>query len=280
MRALVIGHRGFVGRHLCSMLRAADYEVVGIEDFDSFAKSTDWIVGSVNGKEHSDIFDVIVHLGANIINVNDRMSRGMRSFDDITLDYRVCSWVEEHRPRKCFIAMSSCAIDYPDDPYCIIKRTLEAYAHTLFKKGVPVVILRPYGGYGPDQSAEYPYRAIWERALRREDPLTVWGSGQVRDLIWIDDLCAGIMAAIDRFPRGGIYTLGTGVPTSFVELAQKIADAVGYCPTIKCDTSKPSSGMYRVASVRGQPDYGWEPMVSVDEGIQKTLEYFHAAERI
>ena len=104
--------------------------------------------------------------------------------------------------------------------------------------------------------------------------------GQMRDFVWIDDFCEGIMAAIDRFPHGGTYTLGTGIGTSFVDLAQMIASAVGYTPQIVCDESKASSTLVRVAQQRGQPDYGWMPKTSLAKGIAKSIAYFKAQGRL
>lgn len=280
MKALVTGYKGFVGRHLWPMLEAAGYDIVGTEHFVT------WMQHDFSMLQDAGIFDVVVHLGANIVNVDERMHMGMRAYDDMLLDHVVCSWLERHPPKKCFVVMSSCAVDYPQDPYCIVKRNLEAFATTLYDKGVPVVILRPFSGYGPDQSPEYPFRAIFERALRREDPLTVWGGSQVRDWLWVDDLCAGIMAAIDSFPRGGTYELGTAVGTSLLELTVKIAAAVGYHPALNCDSSKPSSSPRRVARRCGVGSYVletpplWMPGTDLDSGIRRSVDYYRSVGRL
>jgi nucleoside-diphosphate-sugar epimerase len=108
----------------------------------------------------------------------------------------------------------------------------------------------------------------------------VWGKNQLRDFVWIDDFCEGIMAAIERFPRGGAYTLGTGIGTSFVQLAEMIADAVGYTPFIGCDETKATSTLVRVAKQCGQPEYGWMPKVALAEGIARSIEYFKAQGRL
>jgi nucleoside-diphosphate-sugar epimerase len=275
MRALVVGNEGFVGRHLCPMLLQAGYALFGTENFSSFVKED--IFASP--------FDVIVHLGANIVNVQDRMTMGMKAYNDILLDKRVCEYVERNPPTKAFVVMSSCAVDYPDDPYCIVKRTLEAFALTLYKQDIPVVILRPFSGYGPDQSEQYPFRAIFERAIRREDPLTVWGSGQqIRDWLHIDDLCSGIMAAIDAFPRGVPIELGTGVGTNLCELAEMVAEAVGYTPMIVPNTSKASSSDCRVAAANDFSaiwNYAcWAPATSLRYGIAKAVAYYRGMGRI
>jgi nucleoside-diphosphate-sugar epimerase len=288
MRALVVGYRGFVGRHLVPMLAAKGYEVFGSEDFKHSLACEEWeaVANSQDQFTMDNEFDVIVHLGANIVNVNDRMTLGMKAYDDIALDKLVCTFVERYPPTKVFVAMSSCAVDYPDDPYCIVKRTLEAFAGTLHKRGVPVVILRPFSGYGPDQSEEYPFRAIFERALRHEDPLTVWGDGQqVRDWLHIDDLCAGIMTALDdRFPRGVPTELGTGVGTNLCELAEMIAENLGYHPVVLPDAAKASSSTFRVASksalFRLFTLSGWVARIDLYAGIRGAIDSFKAEGRL
>ena len=79
LRALVTGHEGFVGRHLVPMLKAAGYVVTGTEHFDHFLMDY-----------HSRLkYDVVVHLGANIVNIDDRMKMGMKAYADILLDQAV-----------------------------------------------------------------------------------------------------------------------------------------------------------------------------------------------
>lgn len=272
MKALVIGYMGFVGRHLVPMLSRAGYDVYGTEQFEHF-------VLDYRSKIH---YDVIVHLGANIVNVHDRMRMGMKAYDDILLDKMVCEYVENHPPSKAFIVMSSCAVDFASDPYCIVKRTLEGFASTLLSKGIPVRVLRPFSGYGSDQSVEYPYRALWERALAREDPLTVWGGDQIRDWVWIDDLCSAILMAISsKFDV--LCEVGTGIGTSLRDLARLIAEAAGYEPEINCDYSRATSSGRRIAGANGittAQALGWTPEISIRAGIAKTAQFFRESKRL
>ena len=261
MRALVTGHEGFVGRHLVPRLVQAGYEVHGTENLDEFLRSP-----SASHK-----WDIVVHLAANIVNVHDRGKIGMRAFDDIELDLKMFKWVESNPPAKVFVAMSSCALDFPEDPYCIVKTTLESFAQCLHKQSVPVVILRPFSGYGGDQSLEYPFPAILGRARRREDPLVVWGGNQVRDWVHIEDLTAAIVHGLDHFPRGVPVQIGTGVGTDFFTLAKMMADAVGYSPRISGDTTKQASSPRRVADTTLAQKFGWRASISLQQGIEMAL---------
>jgi nucleoside-diphosphate-sugar epimerase len=261
MRALVTGNDGFVGRHLIPKLTNAGYEVYGTEDLEGFLRSP---LAAAK-------WDVVVHLAANIINVNDRGKIGMKAFEDTELDAQMFRWVERNPPAKAMIVMSSCALDFPDDPYCMVKIMLESFAQCLHKQGVPLVILRPFSGYGGDQSFEYPFRAILGRARRREDPLVVWGGSQVRDWVHIEDLTDAIVHGIDHFPKGVPVQIGTGIGTDFFTLAKIIADAVGYKPQISGDTTKQSSSPRRVADPALAQAYGWQASISLEQGIRKAL---------
>lgn len=279
VRALVTGSAGFVGRQLCPKLGVAGYSVAHI---DPIRHGCGYSPLSATVREFIDVvprmtYDVVVHLAANIVNIEDRMNGGMNMFDDIQLDLAMCRWLEANPPTKCAVLMSSCAVDFPEDPYCIVKRNLEAMAATLHKKGVPVIVLRPFSGYGEDQSEEYPFRAILERALRHEDPLTVWGGYQVRDWLHIDDLTDAILFAIENVPpSSNPIEVGTMLGTSLIELAARIAEEVGYAPHVRGDRSKPSSSARRVAGENGVPlamqMWGWEPKITLAEGIKRAVE--------
>ena len=224
-------------------------------------------------------FDVVVHLAANIVNVDARMHGGMEMYNDLELDLAMCRWLEKNPPKQCALLMSSCAIDYPDDPYCIVKRNLESFAKTLHKKGVPVIVLRPFSGYGADQSLEYPFPAILDRVRRREDPLTVWGGSQIRDWIHIDDLTDAMLFAIRELPRNpNPVEVGTKVGTSLKELAARMAEASGYSPQIISDESKASSSSRRVAGENGTPllqQWGWNPKITLEDAIGRAFERVH-----
>lgn len=280
MKALVTGSAGFVGRHLVPKLEAGGYEVVRCDIVDKYRGGGTLLRHDCSDSLEQSMWgeiDISVHLAANIVNIEDRMNMGMKAYEDIELDLAMCRWLEANPPTKCAVVMSSCAVDFPEDPYCIVKRNLEAMAATLHKKGVPVIVLRPFSGYGEDQSEQYPFRAILERALRHEDPLTVWGGYQVRDWLHIDDLTDAIMFAIENVPPSPHpIEVGTMVGTSLIELAARIAEEVGYSPYVRGDRSKPSSSARRVAGENGVPlamqMWGWQPKITLAEGIKRAVE--------
>ncbi len=101
---------------------------------------------------------------ARILSTWMRARAGVKVYEDLALDYEVCAYIADNPPNQCFVAMSSCATDFPDDCYGWIKLTLEKFCDRLHQQKVPVVILRPYSGYGHDQKLSYPFPAILGRA--------------------------------------------------------------------------------------------------------------------
>jgi nucleoside-diphosphate-sugar epimerase len=220
-------------------------------------------------------FDVIFHLAASLTkhSIDERHKMGMSAFSDTQLDYEVASWIERCRPRERVVWMSSSATDAKDtENYAFVKYVSERFGRHLGKH-VPIALLKPYGGYGPRQSLNYPVPAIIDRALRHEDPLHVWGNKfTTRDWIFVDDLVeAMLMAADGGFPNAGAIPIGTGIPTTFAALASQIAHQVGYAPEIVADCSKPVGSGHRVAVTGIAEAYGFKAKVTLEEGIARCI---------
>ncbi|KKK48767.1 hypothetical protein LCGC14_3141810, partial [marine sediment metagenome] len=270
MRALVTGSDGFLGRHIVPRLELIGYKVVPVP---ARLEECLGIIGST-----MDPFDVVIHLAANIQNIDARMKMGVRAYHDIHLDFLMAEYVQSRPPTQCYIYPSSCAIDSPEDPYAWVKRTGEEFCKALRKnKDLNVLTLRPFSGYGVDQTDQYPFRAILSRALNEENPLTVWGTGsQVRDFIHVDDLADAFIWLINE----GIYSsrpieIGTGVGTNMLDLAKMIANAVGYSPEIKPMVEKAQASWKRVAGCNPEAtdirQLGWKCQTSLYEGVQTAV---------
>ena len=116
--------------------------------------------------------------------------------------------------------------------------------------------------------------AIALRAAAKYDPLFVWGTGeQCRDFVHIDDCIDCIELAIEQIEDGTAVNIGSGVPTSFLDLAALMADIVGYKPRIEGRSGKPTG----VANRYCNPDFakdllGFYPSVSLRDGMERVIE--------
>lgn len=290
MRALVTGSAGFVGRHTVAELVRRGYDVIGVD--------------LKFGQDAHDIFregmlhyDLVVHAAASAPHRAAIDTEPQHMARNLALDAMLFDWaVRTGQGRVIYLSSSAAypidlqddhatAVDLteadirwdgrrnvgnPDAVYGWTKLTGERLAAEARKAGLPVTVVRPFSGYGEDQADLFPFRAIIERARRREDPFVIWGDGnQVRDWIHIDDVVAGMLAVAESGMEEPV-NLCTGIGWSMAELAHMACNVVGYLPKFEYLTDKPAGVAYRV----GDPTRFfriYRPRVSLDQGVARAL---------
>jgi len=160
----------------------------------------------------------------------------------------------------------------PDQSYGWAKLTGEYLARLAVEThGLRVITYRPFSGYGEDQDLCYPFPNIINRALNREDPFVVWGSGeQLRDFIHIDDIVGAVLQTFRFLPSGATVNLGSGTGITFRELAHLACAEVGYSPEIVNDASKPEGVFARVADPSFLHKY-YVPGISISTGVARAV---------
>ena len=236
--------------------------------------------------------DLVVHCAATIPPIDQRMASDLVVAQDFSIDSEMFQWAERVRPGKIIYFSSSAAYGVelqmfpnelgeddldldlplpPDAMYGMTKLVGELQAREAQRLGIDVLVLRPFTGYGSDQDENYPFRAFIERAKRRAHIFDVWGSGrQVRDFIHIDDIVEAVMAMLEADFQGPV-NLGTGIPTTLMEFANRvIAQVPGYDPEIRLLGEKPVGAVYRCAWPEKLFTI-YKPSIDLDEGIRRAL---------
>jgi len=169
----------------------------------------------------------------------------------------------------------------PDLSYGWAKLTGEYLAMLAREKhGLRVVIYRPFSGYGEDQDSSYPFPRLIRRALDCEDPFVIWGSrDQLRDFIHIDDAVDAVMATFLTLESGTAVNLGSGIGTSFRDLAALACAAVGYSPEIVNDSTKPEGVFSRVADATFMRSL-YTPHISLAEGVARAVSTLRQSPRV
>jgi nucleoside-diphosphate-sugar epimerase len=166
-----------------------------------------------------------------------------------------------------------------DTPYQITKALGEFYCN-YFNSQVSTVRCRFFNSYGPGELPG-PYRNaipnfVW-RALH-DEPLTITGTGEeTRDFIFVDDLVEGLIRAATVPVAGGdAFNLGTGIQTRIIDVARMIvrtcksASSIEFAPRRTWDKSP-----HRQADIsHAQNILGFQPSVSFEEGIVRTVDWF------
>lgn len=131
--------------------------------------------------------------------------------------------------------------------------------------------------YHPENSHVIPamLRRFHEAKESRADSVTVWGTGTPRrEFLYVDDLANGCFHLIDQKEPEDWVNLGYGTDVSIMELAQMIAETVGFEGKIQNDLSKPDGTSKKLMDPSKMRDYGWTPTVPLNEGLKKAYHSF------
>jgi UDP-glucose 4-epimerase len=172
----------------------------------------------------------------------------------------------------------------PTDVNGINKMAGEWY-HILYNHvyGIRAVSLRLTNTYGPHMRVKddrQTFLGIWIKRLIESEPLQVYGDGQqVRDFNYIDDVIdALILAALQKRANGRIYNLGSSEVINLKDLAELMI-RINNCGSYEIipfpgDRKKIDIGDYYSDYSLIQAELNWNPKVSLNEGLQRTVEYY------
>ena len=105
--------------------------------------------------------------------------------------------------------------------------------------------------------------------------VTLWGTGSpMREFLHSSDLALAVILASEKYDSDLHLNIGTGSDLSIRELAQRIAKSAGFKGEIKWDPSKPDGTPRKLLDISRLKALGLAPKVSLDEGIQETIQYF------
>jgi GDP-L-fucose synthase len=156
---------------------------------------------------------------------------------------------------------------------------LAAFVHS--RSNTKIALVRPTAVYGryddfnPKTSHVIP--ALIRRALAKENPFVVWGTGkEVRDFLHISDLAKGCLLALEKYAVCDPVNIGCGRSITVKEIVTVILQAAGYTgATIQFDASKPATVPYRVIDTsKGKRFLGFTPAVKLEDGLRDTVDWY------
>lgn len=255
-------------------------------------------MGSVSEPEFGDIFHLAAIVGGRTVIDGNPMAVAI----DLALDALCFNWAVRKKPERLLYASSSAAypvdlqgkngavalkesdiqfggrLGQPDMTYGWSKLTGEYLARIAYQHyGLHTACVRPFSGYGEEQDLSYPVPSIALRAAKRENPLTVWGSGlQGRDFVHIEDCIEAMIRILARIRDGSAVNIGSGKLMNFREVARLFAQLEGYEADIKPLEDKPVGVHSRYADIGYMKQaIDWQPAISVEEGFRRVLRVAH-----
>ena len=236
---LVTGGEGFIGRNIISRIRDLGGEAYSLD----ILGKPDFKISITDRRKFNGIrkkFDGIFHLAAvtSPPQFETNPDKGLRV--NVNGTYNVLDFARKHGVNKVVLASSSAiygdsreiAVEtkYPDryqNLYPVTKIVNEQFSrHFSLRKEVDSVSLRYFNTYGPGENTKGAYASPISKfissALKGKD-IEVFGDGtQSRDFIYVKDTAAASIGAYERGKAGESYNIGTGITTSFNDIAELI----------------------------------------------------------
>jgi len=148
------------------------------------------------------------------------------------------------------------------------------------EKGFKSSVCRYLTVYGPGElDASHAIAALVEKALDKQDPYVVWGSGkQERGFTYVDDIVNGSVLAVERISDATPINLGWDKRFTISEVANLILKISNHKPRqIKYDKSKPEGPFSRALDIsRARSLLGWKPNFDLEAGLDKTIEWHYS----
>lgn len=133
--------------------------------------------------------------------------------------------------------------------------------------------------FSPENSHVLPalMRKFHEAKVKNEPTVTVWGSGKpLREFLNVDDLADACLYLMDNYSGNDFFNVGYGEEVTIMELALLVKKVVGYEGEIVMDSSKPDGTMRKLTDISRIKATGWEPKISLEEGLKQTYEWYKA----
>jgi GDP-L-fucose synthase len=118
-------------------------------------------------------------------------------------------------------------------------------------------------------------RKFHEAKENNNAPVTLWGSGTpMREFLFVDDMAAAVVFALEKKLPEYLYNVGTGEDLTIRELAEIIQKITGHTGEIIWDAAKPDGTPRKLMDVSKMQALGWKHKVQLEDGIQKTYDWF------
>ncbi|WP_353427831.1 NAD-dependent epimerase/dehydratase family protein [Polynucleobacter sp. MWH-UH19D] len=297
---LLIGGAGFIGSHLAPLLaqNGRQVQVLGRSEIAQQKIPTiQYIQGDFN---NADLLEALVKQNNEVVHLAYATVPNT-SFNDPLLDLnenlppvlRLMQLCAKHQKRLVLLSSGGAvygqsqsvpiAEDHPTlpiSPYGLTKLTIEHYAYLFsVSHGLSYISLRPGNPYGLGQ---IPFRgqgfiATALALIEQNRAVQVFGSqGTIRDYLEINDLAAGILAAMDHGQVGQIYNIGSGVGRSNLDVLNTLAPIVaklGYEVQIEQLPARPFDVAVNVLdSTKLMSISGWKPKIDLQDGLESLVD--------
>jgi UDP-glucose 4-epimerase len=309
MKILVTGGAGFIGSHVVDLFIENGFDVVVVDDLSTGRLSNlnpavTFYKLDIRSPQLADVFekerpDYINHHAAQM---DVRRSVIDPLFDaDVNIlgSINLIKCAKDFRVKR-FVYISTggavygepkylpCDEVHPINPICqygASKHTVEHYLYMYqYLYGLDYVVLRYPNVYGPrqDPQGEAGVVAIFTGLMLKGEQATVNGDGeQQRDFVYVGDCARANLLAVQTAKESAIFNLGSGQGTSINQIFDQLKTITGYkLERIHGPAKDGETRRIYLDANKARDELGWTPTIDLDTGLQKTVDYFRAAELV
>ena len=308
MRVVVTGVAGFIGSHLSERLLAAGHEVVGIDCFTDYyersrkeqnletSRSSDrfrFAAADLVDADLAPLLDgaaVVYHLAGQPgvrPSWGSQFDRYVR--DNVIATQRLLEALKEAPIKRFVFAGSSSvygdaerfptketALPRPVSPYGVTKLAAEHLTHLYTRNfGIPAVSVRYFTVYGPRQRPDMAFSRFMQAMTDGAD-IEVFGDGeQTREFTYVSDAVDGTIKASTADVVGQIFNLGGGSRVTVNKVLATLEEISGLSVRRQNLPAARGDPRHTGASINlARERLGWEPRVSLREGLAQQWEWF------
>lgn len=298
-KILITGSSGTVGTRLCEKLLDAEYDVIGIDSRPNkwnpdLNKNT--ILVDLRNKEEifekiPEDIDLIIHLGANarVYNLVVEPNLARDNFETI---FNILEFAREKKIPKFMFASSRevygnseelvhpeshISVENCESPYTASKISGEAMVHAYRRcYNIDSIIFRFSNVYGmyDDSDRVIP---LFIRLCKEGKDLSIYGEDKLLDFTYIDDAVDGVKLCIENFEfcKNDVYNLAYGDGTTILDTAKIIKKYLNSNSKINLLKNRPGEVVKCITDIsKAKNKLGYMPKTTIDEGIQKTIDWY------
>jgi len=301
------GHTGMVGSAIKKKMEENGYNNLIVKDFPGMDLMRQDETEKLFESEKPEVVIVAAAKVGGILANN--IYRAEFIYDNLMIEANIINAAYKNDIEKLIFLGSSCIypklapqplkeeyllsgyLEFTNEPYAIAKIAGLKLCENYYRQyGCNFYSVMPTNMYGPYDNFDLQtshvlaalIRKFYEAKKKNDNSVTIWGTGKpLREFLYVEDLADAIIFMMENVEAKDLYekgvshiNIGSGKDLTINELAEMIADVIGFKGKIVHDESKPDGTPRKLMDVSRINNLGWKYKTELREGLVKTYKWF------
>lgn len=298
-KILITGGAGFLGKHLVKSLKSKGVKDIIIpRSYKHDLRNVDVCRNLVKN------VDIVIHMAAKVggIGFNKEHPAEMY-YDNIIMGTHLMHEAWRAGIEK-FVALGTICCypkytpvpfkesdlwnGYPEEtnaPYGLAKKMLLVQSQSYRQEYnfnsifiLPVNLYGPGDNFDPSSSHVIPalIKKFYDAKINGREEALVWGTGNAtREFLYVEDAVEGLILATEKYNKPDPVNLGAGFEITIKDLAQLIANIIGFKGKLTWDKTKPDGQPRRMLDTsKAEKEFGFKAKTNFEQGLKKTIDWY------